>query len=230
MIAPTLACADWLNLQEEIHIMDRAGVDSYHIDIMDGHYVPNLCFNLDILAAIRRVSATPVDVHLMVTNPLDYVDRLAACQVQLACTHLDSWGDPGEFLDALEDRGIRKGLALSPEDGVERLEPWLERLDYVLVMFVKPGFSGQPFRPELLGKLTQLDALRRSRGLPFLIEVDGGVSWENAGDIVKNGADLLVSGAFASLDRQGDLGERTAAFRALSASRCRHAAERGMNR
>lgn len=216
MIAPTLACADWLNLREEIRVMDTAGVDSYHIDIMDGHFVPNLCFNLDILAAIRQFSPTPVDVHLMVTNPLDYVERLAACGVQLACTHLNSLADPGEFLDALEARGIKKGLALSPEDGVERLEPWLERLDYVLVMFVTPGFSGQRFRPELLGKLEELNSLRQKRNLPFLIEVDGGISWENAGAIVKNGADLLVSGVFASLDRQGDLGERTAAFRVLS--------------
>ena len=94
MIAPTLACADWLNLREEIRVMDAAGVDSYHIDIMDGHFVPNLCFNLDILAAIRQCSPTPVDVHLMVTNPLDYVERLAACGVHLACTHLDSLEDP----------------------------------------------------------------------------------------------------------------------------------------
>ncbi len=226
MIAPTLACADWLNLREEIRVMDAAGVDSYHIDIMDGHFVPNLCFNLDILAAIRQCSPTPVDVHLMVTNPLDYVERLAACGVHLACTHLDSLEDPSEFLDALEARGIKKGLALSPEDGVERLEPWLERLDYVLVMFVAPGFSGQLFRPELLGKLRDLDSLRQRRNLPFLIEVDGGISWENAGAIVKNGADLLVSGVFASLDRQGDLGERTAAFRVLSNHRSRSGPDR----
>lgn len=218
MIAPTLACADWMNLEKEIAVMDAAGVDSYHIDIMDGHYVPNLCFNLDILRGIRKVSGTPVDVHLMVTNPLDYVDRLAACRAELACTHPDCC-DPGAFLDALEAKGIRKGLALSPEDALERLEPWLERLDYVLLMFVKPGFSGQKFRAEILEKLAALDALRCRRNLPLMIEVDGGVGWDNAAALVENGADLLVSGVFGSLDRQGELGERTRLFRAASAQR-----------
>lgn len=218
MIAPTLACADWLNLEREIAVMDRAGVDLYHIDLMDGHYVPNLCFNLDILRAIGRVSGTPLDVHLMVTDPLDYVERLAACGVERACAHLDCFRDPGAFLEALEERGIKKGLALSPGDGAERLGPWLERLDYVLVMLVSPGFSGQQPRPELFEKVAELDRLRRERGLSFLIEVDGGVSWENAGPLVERGADILVSGLFASLDRRGELGERTRSFRARSRS------------
>ncbi|MBC5582405.1 ribulose-phosphate 3-epimerase [Anaerofilum sp. BX8] len=219
MISPTLACADWLNLQQEIAVMDQAGVDSYHIDIMDGHYVPNLCFNLDILAAIRRVSRTPVDVHLMVTDPLDYVDRLAACGAELACTHIDSCPDVGAFLSALEAKGIKKGLVLSPGDGPELLDPWLDRLDYVLLMFVQPGFSGQKFRPEVLAKLAALDALRCQRGLDLMLEADGGIGWDNAAALVENGADLLVSGVFASLDRRGELGERTAVFRAVSAQR-----------
>ncbi len=219
MISPTLACADWLNLEKEIAVMDAAGVDSYHIDIMDGHYVPNLCFNLDILAAIRKVSRTPVDVHLMVTNPLDYLDRLESCGVEMACTHLDSCGDIGAFLDGLESRKIHKGLALSPGDEAEDILPWLDRLDYLLVMFVQPGFSGQKFRPEILKKLAALDRMREERNHPLLLEVDGGVGWDNASALVENGADLLVSGVFGSLDRQGELGARTAAFRAVCAAK-----------
>lgn len=218
MIAPTLACADWLHLGQEVAVMDAAGVDSYHIDIMDGHYVPNLCFNLDILRQLRGASPTPVDVHLMVTDPLSYLDRLAQERVELACTHLDCC-DPAAFLKALEERKIKKGLALSPEDGVERIEPYLERLDYVLVMFVKPGFSGQKFQPEQLKKLAALDKLRCERDLPLMLEVDGGVGWDNAEALAENGADLMVSGVFASLDRQGELGERTRKFRAATAPR-----------
>lgn len=217
-MAPTLACADWLNLEKEIALMDQAGVDFYHIDLMDGHYVPNLCFNLDQLRAIGTVSKTPLDVHLMVTNPLDYVERLAACGTERACAHLDSCREPGAFLDALEKRGIKKGLALSPKDGVEEVRPWLGRLDYVLVMLVVPGFSGQQSRPELFDKVAELDRLRRAEGLSFLIEVDGGVSWGNAKALVERGADVLVSGVFASLDRRGELGERTRLFRACSRS------------
>ena len=224
MIAPTLACADWLNLEREIAIMDQAGVDFYHIDLMDGHYVPNLCFNLDLLRAIGQISGTPLDVHLMVTNPLDYVERLSACGAKGACAHLDCLRDPGVFLEALEKRGLKKGLALSPGDRVEQVSPWLERLDYVLVMLVSPGFSGQQPKAELFEKVRQLERLRREKGLSFLIQVDGGVSWENAGALVERGADVLVSGVFASLDRQGELGERTRLFRACSCSlreRCR---------
>lgn len=217
MISPTLACADWLNLQRDIEIMDRAGVDYYHIDIMDGHYVPNLCFNLDILRALRRISATPVDVHLMVTNPMNYIERLSDLKVELACTHIDSIDEPGLFLETLRRHDMHCGLALSPEDGLDCLEPYFEYMDYVLLMFVKPGFSGQNFMPEVLDKLAALDRLRSRRGLRLMIEVDGGVGWKNAGRLIENGADILVSGAFGNLDgsREQNLADRTSAFRAV---------------
>ena len=215
MISPTLACADWLNLEKEIRIMDKAGVDFYHIDIMDGHYVPNLCFNLDILKGIRSISDTPVDVHLMVTNPMDYIDKLAELSVELCCTHQDCCDDIPAFLDKLEENGIKKGLAVSPDVEIEDILPYIERLDYVLMMFVKPGFSGQKFQEQILEKLLKLDMIRCERGLELMIEADGGVSWNNAASLVENGTDMLVSGVFASLDRKGELGERTAVFRAL---------------
>ncbi len=205
MISPTLACADYLHLENDIRDMDRAGVDFYHIDIMDGHFVPNLCLNFDMVKAIRSISSTPMDVHLMVTNPMDYVDRLAELQVEYACAHVGALPDPAAFLSALRDRGIRPGLVLSPEDGVERVEPYLDRAALVLVMGVKPGFSGQRFLPETLDKLHKLSALKKEKDFSFLLEVDGGIGWDNIRACTQAGAELAVAGVFAVFGQE-DMG------------------------
>lgn len=218
MITTTLACADYLHLEEDIRALDRGSSDWFHIDIMDGQFVPNLCLNFDMVKAIRNISTTPMDVHLMVNNPLDYVDIMARNGIEAACTHMNTRDSIDAFLDALEERGIKKGIALAPDDPAEMVLPYLPRLDFVLLLFVKPGFSGQQFRREILEKLDELAAARKTCGREFVIEADGGVGFDNAEELISRGADLLVAGAFANYDGQGPLDERTEAFRRLCVS------------
>lgn len=213
MISPTLACADYLHLENDIREMDRAGVDFYHIDIMDGHFVPNLCLNFDMVRAIRSVSSTPMDVHLMVTNPMDYVERMAQLGIEYACTHIGALSDPEAFVAAIRERGIHPGLVLSPEDSPKELEPFLDKLDLVLVMGVKPGFSGQSFQPETLKKLDALSRMKQEKGLSFLLEVDGGIGWDNIRSCVQAGADLAVAGVFAVFGQQDSLYDACVRFR-----------------
>lgn len=197
MISPTLACVDYLIIGESVREMDLAGVDFYHVDIMDGHYVPNLSLNFDMMSQIRSVSKTPMDVHLMVKNPLAYVNRLMDAKVEYACCHLDACPNPVAFLKEMREKKIKVGLALAPEEPVESLLPFLELLDYVLVMFVQPGFSGQQFNPDILEKIRVLDRIRKRKQLSFLIEGDGGIGWDNVGDVVDAGTDIVVAGVFA---------------------------------
>lgn len=213
MISPTLACADCLHLADDLREMDRAGVDFYHIDIMDGHFVPNLCLNLDTVKAIRSVSKTPMDVHLMVTNPMDYLDRLGESGVEYTAAHIGALDDPEGFIAAVEARGMKPGLVLSPEDDTDAVLPYLDRLGLVLVMGVRPGFSGQSFRPETLTKLHALSKVKRERDLSFLLEVDGGIGWDNIDACREAGADLAVAGVFAVFGQKMGLYEACVDFR-----------------
>lgn len=213
MISPTLACIDYLNIERDVREMDKAGVDMYHIDVMDGHYVPNLSLNFDMAEGIRGISKTPMDVHLMVKNPMDYVDRMADIGIEYACCHPDALEDPAVFLRALRAKGIKSGLALAPGDAAEIAETYLDLLDYVLVLFVQPGFSGRQFQPENLEKVRALDALRKKKKPGLLIEADGGVGWSNISAIVDAGVDISVAGVFAVFGQKQGLYKACAEFK-----------------
>lgn len=218
MIAPTLACIDYLNIGENIEEMDRAKVDLYHIDIMDGHYVPNLSLNFDMVKQIRSISSTPMDIHLMVKNPADYIEPMVQARVEYACCHLDACPDPGQFLRKLQQNGIKAGLALAPEEPEESLLPYLEWIDYVVVMFVRPGFSGQQFRPEILEKIRCLNRIRAEKHLQFLIEGDGGIGWDNIHMLVEAGTDVAVAGVFATFGQPQGLYQSCVDFKQAAKS------------
>ena len=225
-IAPSILSADFANLERDIQRI--AAADYVHVDVMDGVFVPNITIGIPVVAAIRKVTELPLDVHLMIDRPVRYVEQFCQAGADIVTVHVeaDSAENTDRALDIISAQGKRAGVVLKPGTPAEAALPFLDKCSMVLVMTVKPGFGGQKLMPECLDKVRQVRAMVAGLGLKTDIEVDGGISWENAGAIVKNGADLLVSGVFASLDRQGDLGERTAAFRVLSNHRSRSGPDR----
>ncbi|MBI1896043.1 MAG: ribulose-phosphate 3-epimerase [Acidobacteria bacterium] len=194
-IVPSILSADFSRLGEEIGRVERAGVRMLHVDIMDGHFVPNLTLGPPVVKSIRRITKLTLDVHLMITDP----DRFApmfieagADQVSVhseACPHLD------RTLRLIQSEGARAGVVLNPATPIQVLDEVLEVADYVLVMSVNPGFEAQTFIPNVLRKVRGLDFRRRELGLQLPIEIDGGISLDNAGEVVRAGCDWIVAGS-----------------------------------
>ncbi len=197
ILNPTLACADPLHLARDLDALERGGAGMLHVDVMDGHYVPNLCLNFDQAMAIRRAKPDlPMDLHLMVTDPFAWLDKLRAVNPTHVSFHLDATPFALRLISQLRAMGIHPGVVLNPSQPTELLDPVLDQVDYVLLMGVEPGFSGQSFLPQTLSRLAELDAKRRQRKLSFQIMVDGGIDHENGPACARAGADILVGGAF----------------------------------
>jgi len=195
-IAPSLLSADFSRLGEELSALEAAGADLIHLDLMDGHYVPNLSFGFPLIKTIRSLSKLPLDVHLMVTNPDFHVPLLAEIGVQWISFHQETVFHSHRLIQQIKSHGIKAGLALNPATPINTLDSILPELDYVLLMSVNPGYSAQAFIPFVLDKLQYLSDYRKTRSLSFLIEVDGGVTDQNAQQLISAGADILVSASF----------------------------------
>lgn len=195
-IVPSLLSADFARLADEIGKVERGGAQMLHVDIMDGHFVPNLTMGPPVVKSIRKVTKLVLDLHLMIEDPDTYAPLFIEaganqCSVHYeACRHLD------RTVHLIQQHGARAGVVINPATPVSVLEDVLEIVDYVLVMSVNPGFGGQEFIPNSLNKIRTLDQIRRERRLHFAIEIDGGVSTHNAAEIVRAGCDWLVAGSF----------------------------------
>lgn len=209
--------ADFSRLGEEVERAAHGGVDSIHLDVMDGHFVDNISFGAPVVAALRRYTPLPFHAHLMIEHPLRYADDFAEAGSDLVAFHVEAADDPTAVIDALRAAGSQVGLALNPETPVEAVHPFLDRLDLLLVMSVHPGFGGQVFLVEVLPKLAALAAEVGRRGLDLAIAVDGGVNLATIGQAHAAGGEVMVVGS-ALYDEPGDLKPIVGRFRAAAAS------------
>lgn len=195
-VAPSLLAANFLHLEREIRAVEEAGADLLHLDIMDGHFVPNLTYGLPLIKAIKKISRIPVDVHFMVTNPGQYLADMAEIGIDYVSIHQETEWHLQRQISVMKAAGIKAGVALNPATPVITLYPILPELDFVLLMSVNPGFGGQKFLPMVYPKLRELKeyASRVNPGLE--IEVDGGVNNLNAQQLLELGADILVAGTY----------------------------------
>lgn len=196
LTAPSILSADFGNLQRDIEMINTSEADWFHVDIMDGLFVPNISFGFPVMEVLKRHAQKPLDVHLMIQEPSRYVQAFANAGAYMITVHFEAEVHLHRTVQLIKSSGAKAGVALNPHTPVSVLEEILPTVDMVLIMSVNPGFGGQHFIPETLRKVEKLDAMRRQTGSNVLIEVDGGVNDRNAPALYASGADVLVAGNF----------------------------------
>lgn len=194
-IAPSILSADFANLANEIRDVEKGGADYIHVDVMDGHFVPNITIGPLIVEAIRPVTKLPLDVHLMIENPDQYIEAFIKAGADIITVHQEACVHLHRTIMMIKEQGVKAGVVLNPATPVSLIEEILPELDMVLLMTVNPGFGGQRFIPSVLKKVEELSSLREALELDFEIEIDGGVNIETAGLCTNAGADVLVAGS-----------------------------------
>jgi len=194
LIAPSVLSADFANLQRDVEMINSSEADWFHVDIMDGVFVPNISFGFPVMEAIKRYAEKPLDVHLMIVNPDHYIEQFAAAGASIITVHYEACVHLNRTIQAIHQAGVKACVALNPHTPVELLTDILPMLDMVLVMSVNPGFGGQQFIQNTLLKIRRLKAMAALVNPNLLIEVDGGVSLTNMPDLLAAGADVFVAG------------------------------------
>jgi ribulose-phosphate 3-epimerase len=194
-LAPSILSADFARLGDEIRAVEKAGADMIHFDVMDGHFVPNLSIGIPVLESVRKVTHLPLDAHLMIEQPERYVAPFVKAGANSISVHCEVCPDIPRMAKRIRDLGARASIGINPETDADRVLPFAEHLDMILVMSVHPGFGGQEFIPEALDKLRHIRRELKRRGLSIDLEIDGGVKLDNIADVKAAGANVFVSGS-----------------------------------
>lgn len=194
-IAPSILSADFARLAEEVALVEKAGADMIHVDVMDGHFVPNLTVGPPIVKALRKVTQLPLDVHLMITNPDAFLDDFVEAGADIITVHVETCPHLHRTIQSIRERGVKPGVTLNPATPLEHMAEILGEVDLLLIMSVNPGFGGQAFIPSSLERIKKARRLIKETGSQALLEVDGGIKIDNAQDVIKAGADILVAGS-----------------------------------
>lgn len=195
IIAPSILSADFARLGEEVKAVAAAGADWIHVDVMDGHFVPNITVGPLIVGALRPVTTLPLDVHLMIADPAKYAEEFIKAGANSVTIHHETVRNPRDVLARIRKHGAKCGISVKPATPISTIEPILTEVDLVLVMTVEPGFGGQKLLDECVKKIAELSHIRKERGLKFLIEADGGISEKTAHTVSKAGCDVFVAGS-----------------------------------
>ncbi len=210
-ISPSILSADFSRLKEEVQAVEKAGADYIHVDVMDGHFVPNITIGPMIVESLRKMTSLPLDVHLMIQNPDEFLTAFVEAGAGILTVHVEACPHLHRTLTEIKKRGVRAGVSLNPATPLCLIEPALEYADLVLVMTVNPGFGGQEFIPAMLPKIKQLRSLIDRKGWNLELEVDGGIKVDNIGAVAKAGADVFVSGS--GIFKTSDSGKTITAMR-----------------
>lgn len=193
-VAPSLLSCDFAKMGEEIIKIDQGGADLIHLDVMDGHFVPNITIGPSIIKAVRKYTQLPFDVHLMIDYPLDYIDAFADAGADIITFHLEAKSNPDEVIEKIKSRNLKAGVVIKPKTPAEAVFPYLDKVFMVLVMTVEPGFGGQSFMADMMPKVEAIKKEIQKRNLDVLIEADGGISEKTVSQAARAGVDICVSG------------------------------------
>lgn len=195
ILSPSMLSADFKELSKEIQKIEENGAKYLHFDVMDGIFVPNISFGMPVLKSIRSATNLVCDVHLMITEPIRYVEEFAKAGADIITVHLEACKDVDATIAKIKECGCKVGVSIKPKTPVSALEPYFEKIDMILIMSVEPGFGGQKFIPAALDKLAETKAMLDAKGLQVDLQVDGGITVQNIEEVIKAGANIIVAGS-----------------------------------